>query len=147
MVNHQDPVETVFGALADPVRRAVLARLAHEEHSVSELAAEHSISLPAFLKHIHVLEEAGLLATRKVGRVRRCRLTPGPLAAANRWLEEYRLLWDRQLDRLERFLTESHEEDPEWTRRNVKRRVRSKSDGRSGHRKRRHSPHGRIAPR
>lgn len=111
MVIYGSALDATFGALSDPVRRAVLARLAHGEAGVSELAAGHPISLPAFLKHLRVLEEAGLVASRKEGRVRRCRLMPDPLATAEEWLEQHRVFWSRQLDSLARYLTESNKED------------------------------------
>ena len=111
MVSYMRSLDSTFGALSDPVRRAVLARLAQGEAAVSELAADHPISLPAFLKHIRVLEGAGLLASRKEGRVRRCRLVPDPLASAEEWLEQHRVFWSRQLDALERFLSTPTKED------------------------------------
>lgn len=105
MVNREVRLQTTFVALADPVRRAVIARLTRGEASVSSLAADHEISLPGFLKHLRVLEEAGLVSTRKEGRVRSCRLEAGALEDAEAWLAKHRLFWQRQLDALERFLT------------------------------------------
>src|ERR1041385_5704078 len=87
MVNYP-ALDRTFTALADPIRRSVLASLRRGERSVSELAAPHPISLPAFLKHLHVLERAGLLSARKTGRVRRCRLRAAPLARATGWLAD-----------------------------------------------------------
>jgi len=106
MVNYQ-PLTDTFAALADPTRRAVVERLATRgEAPVSALASEHEMSLPAFLKHVRVLERAGLLTTSKVGRVRRCRLAPLPLAEAERWMHAHRAFWEAQLESLDRFLSE-----------------------------------------
>jgi len=105
MVNHA-PLSNTFAALADPTRRAVVERLARQgEASVSELAFDHDMSLPAFLKHVRVLEDAGLLTSAKTGRVRRCRLAPRGLAEAERWLHAHRAFWEGQLRSLDRFLT------------------------------------------
>ena len=104
MVNREIRLQATFMALADPARRAVVAQLARGEASISSLAAEHEMSLPGFLKHIRVLEEAGLVSTRKEGRVRTCRLEAGALADAEDWLARHRMFWQRQLDSLERFL-------------------------------------------
>jgi DNA-binding transcriptional ArsR family regulator len=107
MVNFSADLDSTFGALSDPVRRAVLERLRRGETGVSELAAEHGISLPAFLKHLRVLEDAGLLASRKEGRVRFCRLLPEALAPAGDWIARNRAFWDHQLDALGRYLDEA----------------------------------------
>ena len=94
-----------FGALSDPTRCAVIGRLAQtKEAPVSELAAPHDMSLPAFLKHVRVLEAAGLIRTEKVGRVRQCWLVPGRLAEAERWIRHHRSFWTGQLDSLDRYL-------------------------------------------
>ena len=108
MVN-QGPtaLDAVFGALADPTRRAILARLANGDATVGELAAPFDISLPAISKHLGVLEEAGLLTRTREGRARRCHLEPAALAQANGWLEQYRAFWDDALDRLADFLADS----------------------------------------
>lgn len=97
-------MQATFAALADPVRREVIERLSRGEESVSKLAADYEMSLPGFLKHVRVLELAGLVTTRKDGRVRRCRLEAGSLADAEAWLSKHRIFWQRQLDALERFL-------------------------------------------
>ncbi len=78
---------------------------------MSELAGGYSISLPAFLKHVRVLEDAGLVATRKVGRHRYVRHSPQQLAAAEQWIHDHRVFWERQLNRLDRYLTERKRED------------------------------------
>jgi DNA-binding transcriptional ArsR family regulator len=107
VVNYDRPTD-VFGALADPTRCAVVEELArHGEMAVSELAAQHDISLPGFLKHVRVLEGAGLLMTEKVGRTRRCRLVTPRLAEAERWIREHRVFWEAQLISLDRFLQDS----------------------------------------
>jgi DNA-binding transcriptional ArsR family regulator len=105
MVNYsQGALDATFTALADPTRRAILARLAQGESSVSELAEPFDVSLPAILKHLHVLERAGLVEHEKEGRVRRCRLKARPLRAAMSWLDHYRNFWEVRLDALERHL-------------------------------------------
>ena len=94
-------LDRVFAALSDPTRRAILARLAAEEGaSVSELARPLPISLPAVMKHLDVLEQAGLLTRRKAGRVVTCRLTAAPMEDAMAWLSRYQLFWTESLDRL-----------------------------------------------
>jgi DNA-binding transcriptional ArsR family regulator len=110
MVNLGRLTET-FGALSDPTRRAVIESLAARgEAAVSELAAEHAMSLPAFLKHIRVLERAGVITTAKVGRARQCRLAPLRLAEAERWIHSTREFWEGQLASLDRFLREASSE-------------------------------------
>lgn len=104
-------LDSAFGALADPIRRSVLGQLRKGESTVSELATGYAISLPAFLKHVRVLEDAGLVSTRKVGRVRYCRYTPKRIAAAEEWLRDHRQFWERQLDHLERYFTVRKRED------------------------------------
>ena len=105
MVNYSAPaLDAVFSALADPTRRAILARLARGESSVSELAEPFDVSLPAILKHLRVLERAGLITHEKDGRVRRCRLDAKPLRRAVSWLEHYRAFWGVRLDALEHHL-------------------------------------------
>ena len=105
MVNYSSPgLDSVFGALADPTRRAILARLARGESTVTELAEPFSISLPAVGKHLHVLEQAGLVKTEKEGRTRYCRLEPKPLREATAWLEHYQSFWEERLEALELHL-------------------------------------------
>ncbi|MEZ6012897.1 MAG: metalloregulator ArsR/SmtB family transcription factor [Hyphomonas sp.] len=89
-----------FHALADATRRAVIARLAEGETSVSDLAAPFDMALPSFLQHLRVLETAGLITTAKQGRVRTCRLEPGRLAELDRWITQYEAGWRQRLDRL-----------------------------------------------
>jgi DNA-binding transcriptional ArsR family regulator len=104
MVKYSRSLDATFKALADPTRRAILENLARGQASVSELAAPHRMSLPAIMKHLRVLESAGLLQHRKQGRSRRCRLSARPLQQAESWLERYRVFWNRQFDSLERYL-------------------------------------------
>src|SRR4051812_434919 len=108
MVNYQgDPLNRTFAALADPTRRALLARLGTAESlSVSELAAPFDVSLPAVMKHLDVLSDAGLIARSKTGRRVACRLTAAPMEEAMRWLNKYERFWSAQLDRLAAFLEE-----------------------------------------
>jgi DNA-binding transcriptional ArsR family regulator len=100
-------LDVTFGALADPTRRAMLARLSHGPASVSELGAPHEMSLPAVSKHVRVLERAGLIARQKFGRTHVCQLLPSPMKSAAEWIETYRSFWETQLDSLENFLVES----------------------------------------
>ena len=104
MLNNQ--LDPVFRALADPTRRALLDRLAGGEASVSELAAPLDMSLAAVVQHVQILEESGLVHSRKSGRVRTCRLEPEGLHAAEGWLSQRRALWARRLDRLGALLAE-----------------------------------------
>jgi len=99
-----DHLNTTFAALADPTRRAILARLASGEASVTELAEPFTMSLPAISKHLKVLERAGLIARGREAQWRPCRLDAGPLKQAADWLEHYRRFWDQSLDRLEDYL-------------------------------------------
>lgn len=97
-------LDATFAALSDPTRRAILRRLAAGECSVSELAAPLNTSLPAISKHLRVLENAGMLASRKDGRVRRCRLVTAPLKSAADWILQNRRFWAAQFDSLEGYL-------------------------------------------
>jgi len=101
-----DALSITFGALADPTRRAILARLAKSEASVTELAAPFEMSLPAVSKHLKVLERAGLISRGREAQWRPCRLAPKPLKDATDWLEEFRRFWDESLDRLAEHLRE-----------------------------------------
>ncbi len=101
MLNQQQtPLDRMFQALADPSRRGMLERLSRGPASVSDLAKPFDMSLPAVVQHLQVLEQSGLVSTRKVGRVRTCQLEPGALQLAEQWLNERRLGWERRLDRL-----------------------------------------------
>lgn len=104
------PLDGLFQALADPTRRAVLARLGRGPASISELAAPFDMALPSFMKHIHQLEESGWIMTEKAGRVRTCRLEAQSFAAAQAWLDEQRAVWEGRADRLEAFVTRTTKE-------------------------------------
>ncbi len=99
-----DGLSATFSALADPTRRAILARLARGETSVSELAKPFEMSMPAVSKHLKVLEHAGLITRSRDAQMRPCKIDATALKAADDWLEEYRRLWEQRLDRLEDYL-------------------------------------------
>ena len=100
----QDRLSTTFSALADPTRRAILARLALGQTSVTELAKPFDISGPAVSKHLKVLERAGLIARSRDAQWRPCRLEAAPLQDVAKWVEHYRRFWEQRLDRLEDYL-------------------------------------------
>ncbi|MGH2669716.1 MAG: ArsR/SmtB family transcription factor [bacterium] len=105
MVKGRDAqLDAVFAALAHPIRRAILERLAAGDCTVGDLAAPHDVSLPAISKHLRILEEAGLLEQTPDGRVRRCALKAKPLSAAFSWIVQYRILWEQRLDALAKHL-------------------------------------------
>ena len=99
-----DRLSAAFAALADPTRRAILARLALGETSVTDLAEPFDMSLPAVSKHLKVLERAGLIARGREAQWRPCRIEPRGLKAVDDWLERYRRFWDERLDRLDTYL-------------------------------------------
>jgi DNA-binding transcriptional ArsR family regulator len=99
-------LDTTFAALADPTRRAILARLASGEASVTELGQPFEMSLPAISKHLKVLERAGLIARGREAQWRPCRLNPEPLREAAGWVDQYRQFWEQSFDRLEDYLRE-----------------------------------------
>jgi len=101
-----DHLSLTFAALADPTRRAILARLAEGEASVSELSEPFEISQPAITKHLKVLEKAGLISRGRQAQWRPCRLEAEPLKQATGWMEQYRQFWEERLDRLETYLIE-----------------------------------------
>lgn len=101
-----DRLSITLSALADPTRRAILARLAEGEASVNELAAPFSISQPAVSKHLKVLERAGLISRGRIAQSRPCRLEPAPLRDLAGWLETYRRFWEQSFDRLDAYLKE-----------------------------------------
>ncbi len=103
-----DNLSATFAALADPTRRAILARIANGEITVGELAAPFDMSLPAVSKHLKVLERAGLIARSRDAQRRPCRLRPEPLKEAAGWIAEYRQHWEQRLDRLDEYLHELH---------------------------------------
>ncbi|EHK66949.1 ArsR/SmtB family transcription factor [Achromobacter arsenitoxydans] len=109
---NDDILDGIFSALADSTRRRVLADLEQGSASVSALAQPHAMSLPAFMKHLRVLEDAGLIARAKDGRVVSCTLSPEPMRAASDWLARYEKFWNGQLDSLARYLYHQEEIDP-----------------------------------
>jgi DNA-binding transcriptional ArsR family regulator len=112
MVNYQsNPLDRTFAALADPTRRALIARLGDQDGlSVSELAQPFPVSLPAIMKHLDVLADAGLVTRNKVGRTVSCKLRAQPMQEANDWLNRYQRFWTERLDQLAAFL-----EDDKWS--------------------------------
>ena len=114
MVQHpmaDDRLSTVFAALADPTRRAILARLASGQASVTELAQPFQMSLPAVSKHLKVLERAGLITRGREAQWRPCRLEAAPLKEVDEWVERYRRFWDESFDRLDLYLREIQKEE------------------------------------
>ena len=99
-----DRLDATFAALADPTRRAILARLARGECTVTELAAPFAMTMPAISKHLRVLERAGLVTRRREAQLRPCRLEAAPLKEVAEWAERYRAIWEGRLDRLESYL-------------------------------------------
>jgi DNA-binding transcriptional ArsR family regulator len=108
-----DHLTTTYAALADPTRRAILARLASGEATVGELAEPFTMSLPAVSKHLKVLERAGLITRGRKAQWRPCRIQAGPLKDAAKWLEYYRRFWDDSLDRLDDYLGELQKREGE----------------------------------
>lgn len=100
-----DQLNATFAALADPTRRSILARLAHGEATVTDLAAPFAVSLPAISKHLKVLERAGLIARSRTAQWRPCRLEARPLEDVSQWLDHYREFWEASFDRLDDHLT------------------------------------------
>jgi DNA-binding transcriptional ArsR family regulator len=138
VVNHSGAaaLDATFSALADPTRRAILAKLAEKpDASVGELARPFDISPPAISKHLRVLESAGLLTRRRAGRVHHCRFVPGPMRTAADWIAHYREFWERRLEALQRYLeesvTENEEEEKPWPTPKRKPRRRSGSASRA----------------
>ena len=105
-----DPLSLTFAALADPTRRAILARLMSGEHSVTELAGPFTMSLPAVTKHLKVLERAGLITRSREAQWRPCKLDAGPLRQVADWTAEYRQFWEGRLDSLDTYLQELQKE-------------------------------------
>ena len=112
MANLSSRLDDVFGALAHPTRRAILARLGEGEASVGELARPFAMALPSLMKHLRVLEDGGLVESRKSGRVRTCRLKPAAMSQAEHWLAEQRAVWDARLDRLEAYVKQLEKRSP-----------------------------------
>lgn len=115
MVKRSPKLDATFRALADPTRRAILARLRTGERTISELASGFAMTLPAVSKHVYVLERAGLMGVRLEGRVRRCRLEPAALREAEAWMADYREFWETSLDKLEQYAASTtREAGTEW---------------------------------
>ena len=108
-----DALSSTFAALADPTRRAILARLTVGETSVTDLAKPFNMSMPAVSKHLKVLERAGLIARGRSAQWRPCRLEAGPLKEIAGWIEEYRRFWEQSFDRLDDYLREIQTKEPE----------------------------------
>jgi DNA-binding transcriptional ArsR family regulator len=106
-----DQLSATFAALADPTRRAILARLTEGEASVNELAAPFDISLPAVSRHLKVLETAGLISRSREAQVRPCKLEADALKRAHAWIEPYRRFWDASFERLDEYLAELQAQD------------------------------------
>lgn len=104
MVNKSQRLDRTFFALADPTRRQIVRELARGQISVAHLAASRGVTVAAVLKHLHVLERAGLIRSEKIGRRRHCALTPEPIRDATDWLDFYRSAWESRLDHLEQHL-------------------------------------------
>jgi len=111
-----DQLSSIFAALADPTRRAILVRLADGEAAVTELAAPFEMSLPAVSKHLKVLEKAGLITRGREAQWRPCRLEAEPLREANDWLEKYRQFWDDRFDRLDDYLRDLQQKEKDDAR-------------------------------
>ena len=109
MTTATESVDRVFQALSDPTRRQVLERLSHSPASVSELAAPFDMSLPAFVQHLGVLEECGLVRSTKLGRIRTFRIVPKRLHVVEHWLDKQRSIWEKRLDQLDSYLVDLKE--------------------------------------
>lgn len=121
-----DPLTTTFAALADPTRRAILARLIGGDASVTQLAEPFAMSLPAVSKHLKVLERAGLIARGREAQWRPCRLAAGPLRDVSDWVEHYRRFWTESLDRLDDYLREVQKTEKQYGhRKQDRKRIRT----------------------
>jgi DNA-binding transcriptional ArsR family regulator len=113
MAKHDPDLSLLFHALSDPTRRSILTRLAEGPAAVTELFAPTGLRLPTVMRHLSVLEEAGLIATSKDGRVRTCAIVPEALTPVRTWLDDQRTLWEDRLDRLDAYvMTLMQERDP-----------------------------------
>jgi DNA-binding transcriptional ArsR family regulator len=147
MVKYEDEaLDAVFSALADPTRRAVLGELERGDLAVSELAASHDMSLPGFMKHLRVLEDAGLIARAKEGRVVSCVLSARPMKKASEWLAHYEKFWSDKLDSLARFLYQQ-EELQTWNKQRPSKSPSSSSTAPSRSRPRKSGGRGRTPKR
>ncbi|HKA25169.1 MAG TPA: metalloregulator ArsR/SmtB family transcription factor [Candidatus Eisenbacteria bacterium] len=142
MVNYAPrSLDKVFAALADPTRRAILARLARGSAGVTEVAAPFAMSLPAVSKHLRVLESAGLLRRQRQGRAHRLEIAAQPLGNASRWIDSYAKFWGDRLDALARYVEEPEQEET-WRKSGPSRTRRSGSKGSSGRAPRKSSTPG-----
>ena len=147
MVKYEDPavnesvLNDVFSALADPTRRSVLESLAGGSLGVSELAAPSGMSLPGFMKHLRVLEDAGLIAREKEGRVVSCELSAAPMKNASAWMSRYEKFWSDKLDSLARYLYQQ-EELQTWNKQSSKPGPRSSSGATTQSRRKRSGGRG-----
>jgi DNA-binding transcriptional ArsR family regulator len=138
MVETRDEIEerrldALFAALADSTRRGILETLSNGgDLAVSELAAPHDMSLPGFMKHLRVLENAGLVARSKEGRVVSCELSAAPMKAASVWMSRYEKFWTEKLDSLARYLYQQEELHPSWKDRNFRKDPNSRNKPGSG---------------
>ena len=128
-----DPLSTTFAALADPTRRAILARLALGETSVTELASPFDMSLPAISKHLKVLEHAGLISRGREAQWRPCRIAPVSLKEVDGWLGNFRRFWDDNFNRLDGYLQELKANQPTKAATRTKRKIRTKREKQRGH--------------
>jgi DNA-binding transcriptional ArsR family regulator len=112
MLDQMADLDRVFRALADPGRRAMVERLSQGPASVSELGGPLAMSLAAVLQHVQVLEASGLVRSQKTGRTRTCSINPGALRSAETWITERRTRWERRLDRLGEYLTDTEPDEP-----------------------------------
>ena len=124
MVKYNRDLDATFQALADPTRRAIISTLARGAASVTQLARPHRMSLPAILKHLMVLQKAGIVRQKKVGRTRHCRLAAASLKKAEAWISQYRMFWKGQFDSLDRYLAEQPKEDAQWQKSSYPRKLR-----------------------
>ncbi len=104
MAKHDPALSILFHTLSDPTRRAILSRLAEGPATVTDLAGPTGLRLPTVMRHLSLMEEAGLIATSKDGRVRTCSIVPEALDPVRRWIDEQRAIWDARLDRLDAFV-------------------------------------------
>lgn len=111
MLNQSAQLDSIFSALADPTRRAIISRLARGFATVSELAKPLKMSLPAIAPHLRLLEASGFVVSRKTGRVRMCRIEPKRLEVAQGWLAQQRAEWEARFDRMDAFLLENEKHD------------------------------------
>jgi DNA-binding transcriptional ArsR family regulator len=128
-----DQLSSTFAALADPTRRAILARLVSRECSVTELAEPFDMSMPAVSKHLRVLERAGLIARGREAQWRPCRLEPAPIKEVADWAEHYRALWEARFDRLDTYLQQLKSKESKESKES--KRKKEKNDGRKQRRK------------